>query len=372
MAFKQVTSAEASNAVIGTLARKLRAHAEDFQVLDLRVQSGKNGYQSVHRWEDDGTEANLTGDDGTVILIAGSSPEDIARMVVEYAIQHVEESNEKGRNYKVFGLLLGEGEEKETFSHLIPQATFGVTGNGGGGGLVSNPDNHEVYTQIFSQLQRQNDKLFSTLMMIVGSWPTLMTKITELIEQLGDLNAGQSGNSTEALLQVLQFEAERERRWMEHDKAKQSHHDRAEILKEVIEVAGPDVLELMKKVFEEIKAGMGKRNTTTPNTSAPDDAPAPAPAPSGLAARLNELFRGLSADALKKVQALLSVDEWKLIDGARKAGDDDEFKALFQRLDQLWRERGQEDVKALQEELIKAIGMPAAYELNKLIKNARS
>ncbi|MCA9710018.1 MAG: hypothetical protein KDK70_29535, partial [Myxococcales bacterium] len=94
------------------LERLLVRHAADgFDVLELRRQMGKSGYvPTEHRWEDDGAGEALTDEDGTVLLIGGTPPADLAAELVEAARHHVEETGER-KNYRIVGLRTVEGAD---------------------------------------------------------------------------------------------------------------------------------------------------------------------------------------------------------------------------------------------------------------------
>lgn len=129
MAFKHTD--DPSTPTNDTRTRLLVRHAaEGFDVLELRRQMGKAGYvPTEHKWEDDGGGDDLTDEDGSVLLIGGMPPADLASEIVETARLHVDETNDR-KNYRVVALRRSEGEngdeeEEEVFRFLLPATMFG-------------------------------------------------------------------------------------------------------------------------------------------------------------------------------------------------------------------------------------------------------
>lgn len=368
MGFTHITAEQLDKSVttlIAALSKKLARHAESIQVLELRRQNGKDGYKPCdNRWEDDGADTTVADEEGKVLLICGVTPDDLARRIVEAAIHHVEETGER-RNYRVYGLQTAEdgSDMTEVCQHLIPQTIFSE----GSSGQVTGGEHHDSLMATFGQLMRQNDKLFAMMMQILSQYPGLMGKITELIEQLGDSLSGRDGNNAEALLKVLEYESAREQRWMAHEAAKSSGHDRAQLLEKMMELAGPDVIAFVKELIRDLREKSASKAESKRGQPEPEAEPKPE---SALAAQLSKIFDGVPPGGIAKARLALSADEWSLIEAARKAQTDDEFREIFTKLEQLWRARGEDEVKVMQTALIEAIGMPAAVQLMRLIKTS--
>lgn len=86
-------------------------------------------------------------------------------------------------------------------------------------------------------------------MEVVRQYPTMLHKCTELLEQLGD-QLGGGRQDLQQVLSILELEMTREQRWMEHDRAKQRTSHRANMFGKSIDIAGPDLMALLRKVFE--------------------------------------------------------------------------------------------------------------------------
>ncbi|MCA9710709.1 MAG: hypothetical protein KDK70_33015, partial [Myxococcales bacterium] len=377
--------------------------AEDLGAIELRRHMGKSGYvPTPHRWELNDDEEDLTDDDGSVLLICGTPPGDLAGEIVQTARRHVEETGER-KNYRVVGLRRTEDDDGEEdgeqvcFQFLLPASLLGSEVDEPGTGSESR-EHHDALMAANQQLQRQNDLLFRMLMDVVRQYPVVLGKSTELMEQLGDQLGGGRKHDLEQILAILSFEAQRDQQWMEHDRAKQRAGHKADLLGKSFEVAGPDVLMLLRKVMEMLlttgaaaqgqpqpgaaqggtapapgsasspsdSSGRGQTQTRSQTSQAPDPAPT-----SAFARRLDEALRAVPQGGIAKAKALLDEDEWRLIDAARRAGDDEEFAAIFAKLQQAWTVKGEAATKALMTKLIGALGMPAAMTLGRLLEEVR-
>lgn len=394
MAFKHVRTDDPSTPTNDTRTRLLekvlvRHAAEGFDVLELRRQMGKAGYvPTEHKWEDDGAGDDLTDEDGSVLLIGGMPPADLAAEIVETARQHVEETNDR-KNYRVVALRRTEGEggdeeEEEVFRFLLPATMFG----GGMPDPATGSDareNHDALMAANQQLQRQNELLFRMLMEVVRQYPTMLHKCTELLEQLGDQLGGGRQQDLQQVLSILELEMTREQRWMDHDRAKQRTSHRADMFGKSIEIAGPDLMALLRKVFEMATTqqgqadGDGNTASASPSpssASATTTPPPPTPGPtvvpfSRYARTLDQALAGVPAAGIAKARKLLSEDDWKLIEAARKAADDDEFAAIFTKLEQSWTAKGEAATKELMAKLVSAIGVEPAMVIGKLLQEVK-
>lgn len=394
MAFKHVRTDDPSTPTNDTRTRLLekvlvRHAAEGFDVLELRRQMGKAGYvPTEHKWEDDGAGDDLTDEDGSVLLIGGMPPADLAAEIVETARQHVEETNDR-KNYRVVALRRTEGEggdeeEEEVFRFLLPATMFG----GGMPDPATGSDareNHDALMAANQQLQRQNELLFRMLMEVVRQYPTMLHKCTELLEQLGDQLGGGRQQDLQQVLSILELEMTREQRWMDHDRAKQRTSHRADMFGKSIEIAGPDLMALLRKVFEMATTqqgqadGDGNTASASPSpssASATTTPPPPTPGPtvvpfSRYARTLDQALAGVPAAGIAKARKLLSEDDWKLIEAARKATDDDEFAAIFTKLEQSWTTKGEAATKELMAKLVSAIGVEPAMVIGKLLQEVK-
>ena len=395
MAFKHVRTDDPSTPTNDTRTRLLekvlvRHAAEGFDVLELRRQMGKAGYvPTEHKWEDDGAGDDLTDEDGSVLLIGGMPPADLAAEVVETARQHVEETNDR-KNYRVVALRRSEGEngdeeEEEVFRFLLPATMFGagmpdpVTGSDA-------RENHDALLAANQQLQRQNELLFRMLMEVVRQYPTMLHKCTELLEQLGDQLGGGRQQDLQQVLSILELEMTREQRWMEHDRAKQRTNHRADVLGKSMEIAGPDLMTLLRKVFEMATTQQGPaegpRTTSDPpppSSSSSSTTPPPPPPPSGAtvvpisrnARTLDQALASVPAEGIAKARTILAEDDWKLIEAARKATDDEEFAVIFTKLIESWKSKGEAATKELMTGLIEAIGIKPAMTIRKLVEEVQ-
>lgn len=395
MAFKHVRTDDPSTPTNDTRTRLLekvlvRHAAEGFDVLELRRQMGKAGYvPTEHKWEDDGAGDDLTDEDGSVLLIGGMPPGDLAAEIVEAARQHVDETNDR-KNYRVVALRHVEGdngdeEEVEVFRFLLPATMFG----GGMPDPATGSDareNHDALMAANQQLQRQNELLFRMLMEVVRQYPTMLHKCTELLEQLGDQLGGGRQQDLQQVLSILELEMTREQRWMDHDRAKQRTGHRADIFGKSLEIAGPDLMALLRKIIEmattqqgQADAGAGAADATSSSPSSASASTTPPPPQSGptivrfsrYARTLDQALAGVPAGGIAKARKLLSEDDWKLIEAARKAADDDEFAAIFTKLNESWTAKGEAATKELMAKLVGAIGVEPAMVIGKLIKDVQ-
>lgn len=387
MAFKHVRTDDPSTPTNDTRTRLLekvlvRHAAEGFDVLELRRQMGKAGYvPTEHKWEDDGAGDDLTDEDGSVLLIGGMPPADLAAEIVETARQHVEETNDR-KNYRVVALRRTEGEggdeeEEEVFRFLLPATMFG----GGMPDPATGSDareNHDALMAANQQLQRQNELLFRMLMEVVRQYPTMLHKCTELLEQLGDQLGGGRQQDLQQVLSILELEMTREQRWMDHDRAKQRTSHRADMFGKSIEIAGPDLMALLRKFFEmaTTQQGQADAGSDAASASATTTPPPPTPGPtvvpfSRYARTLDQALAGVPAAGIAKARKLLSEDDWKLIEAARKATDDDEFAAIFTKLEQSWTTKGEAATKELMAKLVSAIGVEPAMVIGKLLQEVK-
>ena len=400
MAFKHVRTDDPQSPVNNTrirlLEKILARHAtEGFDVLELRRHMGKNGYvPTEHRWEDDGSGDDLTDDDGSIILIGGMSPHDLANEIVDNARQHVEETNER-KNYRLVGLRRIEGEdgdeeEEELFQFLLPATMFGAVGDDPSTASEIR-EHHDALMAANMQLQRQNDALFRVLMDVIRQYPTILGKSAELLQQLGDQLGGGRQHDLQQVLSILEHESTREQRWMEHDLTKQRSSQRAEMFGKSIDIAGPDLMVLVRKIIDTVmqQAAAAQEQDAEPRGPAANEAPprakaktkakaAPpaseptAKAPSRYAQRLEHALSHVPEEGIAKARALLSEDDWRLIEAAREATSDEEFAAIFTKLGESWTAKGEQATQALMAQLVDALGIQPALALGQLIKEVRA
>ncbi len=377
MAFRHVRTSDAHNPAHDSRARLLQRllarHAADgFDVLELRQQMGKSGYvPTEHRWEDDGGGDDLSDDEGGVLLIGGMSPADLASELIDTARQHVEEAGTR-KNFRIVALRQSEGEDgeddqEEVFQLLLPATLFGAMPDTHAGS--ESHEHHDALMAANQQLQRQNDGLFRMLMDVVRQYPTVLGKSTELLEQLGDQLGGGRQHDLQQVLAILEFESSRDMRWMDHDRAKQRADHRADLAGKAVDVAGPDLMTLVRRMGEMVMDGATLDPDSSPKTSQSTDQDSPST--SAFATRLDEALGTVPKEGIAKARMLLSEDEWTLIESARAAEADDEFGALFAKLEELWTARGKAATQTLMTQLIDALGMKPAMVLGQLIREAR-
>ena len=368
------------------LLEKVLSHhaAEDLGAIELRRHMGKSGYvPTPHRWELNDDEEDLTDDDGSVLLICGTPPGDLAGEIVQTARRHVEETGER-KNYRVVGLRRTEDDDGEEdgeqvcFQFLLPASLLGSEVDEPGTGSESR-EHHDALMAVNQQLQRQLDAVFRVLMDVVRQYPTILGKSTELLERLGDQLGGGRQHDLQQVLSILEHESTREQRLLEHDLLKQRSSQRAEMFGKSLDIAGPDMMVLVRKLIEmvttqqtggvaedatnEPSRGRGRRKGTPVDTTATERS-------SRYAQRLEQALGQVSAEGLAKARKLLSEDDWSLIEAARKAATDDEFVAIFTKLGESWAARDEATTQALMAGLVEAIGMQAIV-LGQLIEEVR-
>lgn len=206
----------------------------------------------------------------------------------------------------------------------------------------------------------------------------MLHKCTELLEQLGDQLGGGRQQDLQQVLSILELEMTREQRWMDHDRAKQRTSHRADMFGKSIEIAGPDLMALLRKVFEMVTTQQGQADagSDAASASATTTPPPPTPGPtvvpfSRYARTLDQALAGVPAAGIAKARKLLSEDDWKLIEAARKATDDDEFAAIFTKLEQSWTTKGEAATKELMAKLVSAIGVEPAMVIGKLLQEVK-
>lgn len=357
------------------LERLLTRHADDgLDVLELRVQMGKSGYVATpHRWEDDGEGDHLSDDSGEALLIGGMTPGDLAVELVDTARQHVDENGER-KNYRIVGLRHVEGdddgeEQEQLFRFLLPATMFGAAPDPSTSS--DSRENHDAMMSANQQIQRQNDQLFRVLMDVVRQYPIVLAKVTELLEQLGDQLGGGRQHDLQQVLSILEFESGRDERWMSHDRSKQRADHRADLAGKAVDLAGPDVMTLLRDVVATVMSG----NSRAQGEDAPDTAPPSSesePTRSRLATRLNDALAQVPKTGIGKARLLVDEDEWRLIETARGVATDEEFAALFRKLQELWTARGEEATKELMGKLIEALGLKPAMTLGALIREVNN
>ena len=355
------------------LERLLIQHAEQgIEFIELRRQQGKSGYMPTpHYWQNDGDGDDLSDDEGTFLLIGGMSPIDLATEIVETARQFTEETGEH-RNYRVvvYRSFPQDAEVKPevAFEFCLPASMFSAPEELGLSD--TSREQHEQMMAVNQQFARQNESLFRILMDVVRQYPAMLSKTTMLMEQLGDQLGGERQHDIQQVMAVLEFESHRERRWMEHDRAKHRHDHRAGLLSKSIDMAGPDLMLLLREVFRRMQGGSAEPPTVDTTATEPGGAP---PTGSKLAAELEAALQTVPEGGLGKAQALLTEDEWTLLQSARRASNDQEFMALFDRLHTTLRQRKPDEVTVLQGRLFFALGPDASMAIKRFLEqvNAR-
>ena len=365
------------------LERLLIQHAEEgIELIELRVQKGKSGYvPTPHYWRNEGDGDDLSDEDGTFLLIGGMAPIDLATEIVDTAREYADETGEH-RNYRVVAYRVApQGPEdpgEEAFRVGLPASMFSPPEE------IQRSDasmeQHEVMMNFLQQMARQNDTQFRMTMDVLRQFPTIVSKTTSLVEQLGDQLGGDRDNNAQHVATVLQYQAEREQRWMEHDRAKQRHGNRSDLLARSIDIAGPDLMQLVREIVRRMKEGTNEGPTVDTTATEPGESPSSGSKPgesppqpgSALAAELDAVFEAVPDGGLGKAETLLTKDEWRVIESARRAPSDAEFLALFGRLHDLLLERGRPDLQALEGRLLLALGPDAALALKSFLEQVKA
>ena len=192
MALRHVRTDDPSNASIHSrtrlLERLLIQHADEgIDSIELRRHMGKAGYvPTPHRWENDGDGDDLSDDEGTILLIGGVAPGDLATEIVDAARQHIEETGEN-RSYRVVAYRSRpddiDGEPEEAFRFGLPVTMFASPFDDNESKGPSDRD--DMLITVCHQYSRQNEVQFRMLMDTARQYPVLLGKVTELMEQLG-------------------------------------------------------------------------------------------------------------------------------------------------------------------------------------------
>lgn len=350
-----------------------------FDTIELRRLAGRHGYVPTgHKWEDDGQDSSLEdGDD--VMLIGGERPAALAEQILDAARAHSDEAGGKRQPYRVVGTRRTEGEQGGTanemvFELMLPATDFEPAEQ------TRDAETHDVMVQVWAQLNRQNDFLFKILMRTLERWPDVMGKAIDLIEQVGDMASTNGSGQAELMIKVFEWEQQREARFMAHDMAKAQGAHRKDVFEKAIEVAGPDVVVLIRKIIEMLMAKVyasqqGARQESqaqAPSASAsqaPDEPKATnEPKSLGLAARLKNALTDVPEAGIRKARELLSEAEWDLLEAAQRAPSDEEFKAVFVRFRYEFRKRPPKEGEALITKLMACLGGAATLELISLLK----
>ncbi|MCH9680253.1 MAG: hypothetical protein K0V04_02375 [Deltaproteobacteria bacterium] len=375
------------------LLAALREHARDgVDALELRRHMGSKGYVPTgDRWEDDGDGSDVEGDDGETLLIGGTAPEDLVAEIFEAAAQDMADAGER-RNYQVLALRHIEGsdgsEHEVVFKLSLPKATFASPEHSGGQG------EDDANMAVFQLLLGHNTESHKVTMDMARQYPALLSRVTDLIpkltevlEQLAEQVTDSRRFDIDKVMALLDHEATREARWMEHDRARQRADHRAGLANQAFDLTGPAFKELLAKLMSQVfSKGSTASGEPTPNaeqdatvTQQPSSATAsstpttatPPATESPLAQRLDALLRNVPDDKLDQAKALLTNDEWSLITAAREAEDDDSFRALFEKLTRSWREHGKEHTQQLMTDLAGTLGMRTVMGLAELLREVQ-
>lgn len=385
MTFRYIRTDDQSDAAAESrtamLQRLLASKADEgIDVIELRVQMGKSGYvRTSHAWEDDGEGSHLEDDDGSVLLIGGVTPADLATAIVDRAREHVDEQG-GSKNFRVVGLRRVEGDdgedEEEILHFLLPATMFAAAGQGS---PTEARENHDAIMAGYLQLTRQNDQMFRWFLEMMKQSPVLLAKVIELVEHLGDQIDGGRQHDLQQVLSILEFEAGRDQRWMEHDAAKHRTTQRANIAGRAVEVAGPDVMTLLQQLVTRIMSGGATQpesddadSPTTASSSSGPKAKTSERKRSAYAKKLDDVLNDVPKQGIAKSRLVLTNDEWDVIEAARVAPTDEEFRALAQKLYELWTAEGEEVTKQRMGQLVNALGMKASMALVELMRMAQS
>ncbi|MCH9681298.1 MAG: hypothetical protein K0V04_07690 [Deltaproteobacteria bacterium] len=368
------------------LLRALQEHASaGIDVLELRRHMGSRGYVPTgDRWEDDGDGVDVEDGDGETLLLGGSTPEDLVAELFDAAQQDMAETGDS-RNYQVLALRCIQGEDRDgqevVFKLALPKAAFETSTDG-----APQSDQHDANMAVFQLLLSHNQESHRVTMDMARQYPALLSrvtdlfpKLTEVLEQLAEQVTDGRRFDVEKVMALLDHEATREARWMEHDRARQRADHRAGFANQAFDLTGPAIKELIATLMAQVFAPKSEatatqqENTTvtqqpTPTTSGSTATP---PSSSPLAQRLDALLAAVSDDKLTQARQLLSPDEWSLIAAARAAGDDDEFRALFDKLAESWRAHGKDHTQQLMTELAEALGMRTVMGLGELLREVQ-
>ena len=371
------------------LERLLIQHAEEgIELIELRRQKGKCGYvPTPHYWRNEDGGDDLSDEDGTFLLIGGMAPIDLATEIVDTAREYTAETGEH-RNYRVVAYRVApQGPEdpgEEAFHVGLPASMFSAPEENQRSD--ASMEQHEVMMSFLQQAARQNDTQFRMTMDVLRQFPAIVAKTTGLVEQLGDQLGGDRNDNAHHVATVLQYQAEREQRWMEHDRAKQRHGNRSDLLARSIDIAGPDLMQLVREIVRRMKADTNEGPTVDTTATEPGQSPSSSESPrsgsepnesppqpgSALAAELDAVFEAVPDGGLGKAEALLTKDEWRVIESARQAPSDEEFLALFGRLHDLLLERGRSQLQALEGRLLLALGPDAALALKSFLEQVKA
>ncbi len=401
----------------------LREHARDgIDVLELRRHMGSNGYVPTgQRWEDDGDGTDVEDGDGETLLIGGTVPEDLVAEIFEAAVQDMADTGER-RNYQVLALRHveggGGGEHEIVFKLSLPKAAFAANDD------ASAQGEGDANMAVFQLLLAHNAESHKVTMDMARQYPTLLSRVTDLMPKLTDVLEQLAEQVTDSrrfdidkVMSLLDHEAKREARWMEHDRARQRADHRAGLANQAFDLTGPAFKELLAKLMTQMfstgstpsndpqskteqDATVTQQATTnaapptgsSPTTGSPPtadsspsgSAPTAGPSTTGsatngnppttsspLAQRLDALLRDVHSDKLDQAKALLTTDEWSLLTAARSAEDDDTFHALFEKLADTWRQHGKEHTQQLMTDLAGTLGMRTVMGLGSLLREVQ-
>ena len=115
-------------------------------------------------------------------------------------------------------------------------------------------------------------------------------------------------------------------RELEHEENVASSREWHENFRKAVDIVGPDIASVLGDLFRNY-AGMNRETMSGP-----------------LAQRLKAFLGDLTPAQRSGIADALGEDAWKLLERAGQAGDDAEFKALAQKLRELWQSQGEREV----------------------------
>ncbi len=204
------------------------------------------------------------------------------------------------------------------------------------------------------------------LLKVGAGFERMGTAYTNMLTAAGELFAKAAGAQAEMLRVQMEMESN-----SQHHKERMAKFDRGfSILEGPASRIGDVIVDhVISKMENNAKGkGKGKGQQRPPKNGARAAPGATAHNRCDLAQTLHDVFGGLNEEQRKKCREVLTEDEWKLLEAARRSPTDAEFDGAFGRFRDVLGERGSDGVDDWIAQMVDAMGGEAMGKIGLLIK----
>lgn len=319
-------------ALATTIGEWLSNGLEEIRLYHHRGRAGFQPTEHLYVVEDNDGVVDVEG-----VTVRGVNPLEFAISLFGDIRDHADV--EGASNYRVVGFREDDnGDTEKCFSFAIPKRLLADIPDG-----EVDPAEESIgsllagWKRLAEGAVKFNGEMQNRYLALANALPDLTGANAEMLLA----NAKALGEQKPAMeLELAKMQREREQETAEVQ-ARLRHHRQqrnADLGRHAIDVLGPDVAAAFRMLVERYSEGLlgnTEVSDSRPSSSATSDASPSQPSSSScpLAQRLNDAWAEMGDDAIAEARDIFGPEIWGLIETARAASTDDEFKATIREID---------------------------------------